>query len=170
MGKHVHHDCIIAWLAGALIEYKDNIGVWRLIKFPSWELNIEYRVTEDSKPQYADVISAWANGTAIEYFCTIRKAWFDVGDLPPYGTKLRIKRKPIELDWSAVDTAFKYAARDENGGVWLFSSEPVRMITEWQPSVPGRTVRADGLLSSLKVGDVPWADSLVQRPEEVSNE
>jgi len=61
---HKHHDLIVAWAAGAEIElmrkHSHPIGGWVLIEQPDWDIDSEYRIKPEPKPdvvKYCEVDS-----------------------------------------------------------------------------------------------------------------
>ena len=55
MSKHKHHDLIVAWAAGAEIEYYTTDGVWRSASSPTWSVDNQYRIAAPT------AIEAWIN-------------------------------------------------------------------------------------------------------------
>ena len=53
-GKHKHHDVIVAWANGAVVERKINLGEWHRVENPSFGIDYEYRIKpEKSKAAIA---------------------------------------------------------------------------------------------------------------------
>ncbi len=49
--KHKHADLIKAWADGAEIEYKSKVdGVWCAQSDPEWDVDYEYRIKPEPKP------------------------------------------------------------------------------------------------------------------------
>jgi hypothetical protein len=63
--KHIHHDAIVAWAAGAEIEYLGGDGNWYL-SYPTWHKDTKYRIKQQPKPKI--VIQAWLNTYGVLWY------------------------------------------------------------------------------------------------------
>lgn len=50
MKPHKHAEAIKAWADGATIQARDGIFEWTDIPNPTWQLNLEYRIKREPKP------------------------------------------------------------------------------------------------------------------------
>lgn len=53
--KRVHHDLIVAWAAGAKIQWL-NWGVWEDLETPGWDPDIEYRIKPVRKENSVKIV------------------------------------------------------------------------------------------------------------------
>lgn len=118
-----------------------------------------------------DVILAILAGYEIEVKDLIGGGWTTleckslwVNQLDSCTDKYRIKPTKPSIDWSQVHSRFKYLARDNSGGMYLFEEEPYREEYDWVNVGEGIYMSAFPF-ASLKKGTCDWAESLVQRPE-----
>lgn len=70
--------------------------------------------------------------------------------------------KPDWIDWSHVNSIYKYMARDRDGLVYLYMNRPEIGINRWGPT-SGEMINAS-LFTSLRIGEVGWIESLTERP------
>ena len=68
MHKHKHYDLIVAWAAGAEIEYMEDGGNWHECQKPCWHLNVEYRI-KPAAPKWPETTMTYED---------MRKAYIDV--------------------------------------------------------------------------------------------
>lgn len=72
-----------------------------------------------------------------------------------------------DVPWSVIKWFFKYAAKDENGCVWLFQEKPFHnapnaFVRGWSGGL--QVFCASGFLE-IDPGTCHWSDSLVERPK-----
>ena len=67
----------------------------------------------------------------------------------------------IELPWHVISQEYQWAARDDNGAVWVYEVEPFPKFDIWCGT--GKTCRH----IIHKPGNKPWNQSLIKRPEGV---
>ena len=79
----------------------------------------------------------------------------------------RIEPEPetdIELPWHVIQPEYQWAARDADGAVWVYTSEPsVDYSRQWWYGIASRNC---GFLIH-KPGSKLWDQSLIKRPEGV---
>jgi hypothetical protein len=51
---HKHAELIKAWADGATIQARDEIFEWADIPNPTWQLNLEYRIKREPKPDVVE--------------------------------------------------------------------------------------------------------------------
>jgi hypothetical protein len=71
----------------------------------------------------------------------------------------------LTIDWSKVSSGFKWAAMDEDGRVWLYTSKPVKE-TENYRFVPANNEFARMFAKAKSSKNNDWQDTLTERPEE----
>ncbi len=69
---------------------------------------------------------------------------------------------PDSIDWSHVNDKFNFMARDQNGLCYVYERKPTHGVNMW--NYGGHKGYAKHF-SSYKQGDVPWDESLVERPK-----
>lgn len=124
---------------------------------------------EDTK-EAIEIMQAFVDGKTIES----RYRGYKTAALRPFvlcpnptwdflNFEYRIKASvPDSIDWSHVNKKFNFMARDSKGKAFLYENMPTLGKTMWyelQRPVPAE------LFSSYKQGDVPWDESLVERPK-----
>jgi hypothetical protein len=115
--------------------------------------------------QIIDVVSAFMAGKAIEchrrgshvWVTTTRPLW----DFFIYEYRAA-SDTPDVYPWDAIHPDFKYAARDNNGDMFLYEQAPRMGGHFWVP-VSGMVWRVDNKLIVIR-GSADWKDSLVERP------
>ena len=86
--------------------------------------------------------------------------------LPRSIYRLRLEpMRDISLPWAELDARWKWAARDESGGVWIYDERPDTGIRVWITN--GLCLEITGLLANFDPGNKPWNESLIRRPEGV---
>ena len=70
--------------------------------------------------------------------------------------------RDISLPWAVLDARWKWAARDESGGVWVYDERPDTGTRVWITN--GLCLEITGLLTNFDPGNKPWNESLVRRP------
>jgi hypothetical protein len=74
--------------------------------------------------------------------------------------------RPLIVPWHVLDDWIQWVARNENGEVWGYKSEPcASYLVGWQRG--HRAIRLDDLIKGIDPGTVDWRDSLIRRPEGV---
>jgi len=109
-----------------------------------------------------DLVKAWRKGTLQQYHSYLGE-WVGMPthwSLIP-GHCYRIVKTPITLDWSHLDAAFIYVAKDEDGDVCAFKTEPEVYSDVWRTG--GLSILLSGRFSSVNPGTVPWDESLITR-------
>lgn len=126
---------------------------------PFGELSIEeklelHRAMYEGKP-----VQCWA-GDTVGWADKISKAFRD-------SFTYRIAPEPetdIELPWQVISPEYQWAARDADGNVWVYTSEPsVNYSRQWWDGIASRNCR----FLSHKPGNKLWDQSLIKRPEGV---
>lgn len=118
-----------------------------------------------------DLMKVLSEGHTVEYKYENGENWITVEAFTFYINALddallnvyRIKPTKPSIDWSHVHPRYKYLARDDYGGIYLYEEEPYKLSRQWE-SRRGDACRTDNL-SSVKAGDCDWQDSLVKRPD-----
>lgn len=67
------------------------------------------------------------------------------------------------FDFAGLNQKWKYAARDENGGLYLYDNHPNLSIASFHPN--GDTRAVTDMFESYKIGNCNWKDSLISRDE-----
>ena len=70
--------------------------------------------------------------------------------------------RDISLPWAALDDRWQWAARDEGGGVWVYSGRPELSRRVWSSDRPYKEIT--GLFANFDPGNKPWGQSLIKRP------
>ena len=68
-------------------------------------------------------------------------------------------------DVAALDARWKWAARDEDGSVWVYSKRPDLGIRVWDTFASFREITR--LFANFDPGNKPWNESLISRHEVV---
>lgn len=113
------------------------------------------------------IMQAYLDGEDIEYR-TSNKEWYSTSSpIWDWATKeYRVKPKvPDSIDWSQVDPAYKFMARDKNHGVYLYENRPIKRYEYWENDI-GECANAKAF-NSLKLGNTSWENSLVERPKPI---
>lgn len=81
---------------------------------------------------------------------------------------------PTELEEGvlrAIDSEFKYIARDEDGKLYIYSQKPKKIIGKWASNELYNSLRLTGLFDWIRFENAePWCiDDLVKRPALDSN-
>ena len=74
--------------------------------------------------------------------------------------------RPLTVRWEHMPTWAKWAARDEDGAIWVFEEFPKLWSDVWGRGDGDRN-RIDQFPGLSDPGTVDWRDSLIQRPEGV---
>jgi len=126
---------------------------------PFWALDIETKLALHRANYEGKVIEATCGGGGFEV-CSAPAFYHDV--------IYRLQPEPmrdISLPWAALDDRWKWAARDESGGVWVYDERPDTGTALWKS---GRLcLEVTGLFANFDPGNKPWEESLVSRPEGV---
>lgn len=71
------------------------------------------------------------------------------------------------IEWKRVeDRAWRWMARDKNGGVWLYKQKPSLGEESWKSHGTGFILPSDAG-AHVTVGTVDWENSLRERPNHV---
>lgn len=113
------------------------------------------------------VMQAYADGKKIEATAKSEAGWSISLD-PSWNWYLYDYRvapdEPMSIDWSALKPEWKYAARDANWRVHVFTCRPEKSRIEWYTD-EDEFSRIDDLLSIFNPGTVDWKDSLIARTD-----
>lgn len=120
--------------------------------------------SELSEEEKVALFVAWLRGEVIEYrhpeyggwSLAVQPAWLS-------DSSYRVKPTPIipdTINWDHVHPDYKWMARDDNGGVYLYKKPPQYSLVGWYGA---SFVRARGF-ASYQQGNVEAKDSLVERP------
>lgn len=111
---------------------------------------------------------AFYEGKSVQYFNDHFDLWMNKHD-SEFNDSLVYRIAPgpetdIELPWHVISPEYRWAARDKNGDIYVYTSMPstVRSKTWWVGEV---SQYCDHLIH--KPGNKPWDQSLVKRPEGV---
>ena len=116
--------------------------------------------------QKMEVMQAYLDGRPIEVNLGDGwELWLPLSEpIWTWGTnEYRIAKTPDSIDWNHVAERFKYMARDKDGRVYLYTHKPWAGNSGWASNMTYSGVIYADVYSSLKVGDVDWQDSLVER-------
>lgn len=75
----------------------------------------------------------------------------------------RVAVVPDKVPWEHIHDDFDWYARDEDGGIMFYVDEPVPYKRYWC-TMPDYGQASDGYLVKVKIGNVPWDQSLQKRP------
>lgn len=113
------------------------------------------------------LFAAWLDGKQIEIQATPNN-WYTGKPLWELNSLYRIALKPDVIPWPAIQRRFKFAARDQDGEVWVFTHKPELVTTKWSINglgyVGGANARVSDVLEDFVLGDTPWQESLQERP------
>ena len=71
MNKHKHHDVIVAWAAGAEIEYLTTGGFWSAATSPIWDESRQYRIKPEPPAKSYPVTGMTGQDYAAALCCSI---------------------------------------------------------------------------------------------------
>lgn len=115
-----------------------------------------------------EVMDAFERGEKIEWRSR-HYDWIPCASAPSWSwadTDYRIAPAiPDYIDWSHVSEEYRFLARDKDGRNWLYERRPGKLDEAWASS--GGNLASPAIFASLKIGNVPWDQSLVERPEGV---
>lgn len=118
--------------------------------------------------KHRELIEKWAEGAKIEY-SNNGYYWSD-NKTPSWSwhTDYRLAQKPDEINWDHVATKYKFMARDRNGKTFLHSQKPsITSLGYWlHHSSMIKDFESVSSHVSYARGDLPWDQSLVERPDE----
>lgn len=77
-----------------------------------------------------------------------------------------ISERDIQLPWAALHLKWRWAARDEDGSIFLFTDRPSADDGIWRSETAESFHVSDGTFANVNPGTKPWDQSLTQRPEE----
>ncbi len=113
------------------------------------------------------LVLAWLRGEPLEKFSTSRDAWVEKGGrLLRRGTAYRLApapRIPPSPPWDVLDDRIEWVAFDEDGTPWGFDAEPHESGRVFL-CTGGRAFDLTGV--KIPRGNLPWQETLVQRPKE----
>ena len=138
----------------ALVSLEENVLPWGMLSEDMRKAFMDTRSLE-----YYGLSGGWL-GFSEE---VIEKEWWNGF------TQNRIIRKrptPLtkpDIPWDVLRDEFKWAARDENGNVWVHSSLPESGHTCWVSD--SDYVACLDFLNAIDPGTCDWKDSLVERPK-----
>ena len=108
-----------------------------------------------------------AHGGPYEVFYAAGR-WLEMGVSRSWDRHITYRVKPqpatpMTIPWEAIKPEWKWAAKDEDRVVWVFTVKPVPATYRWLTSV-GNIMRICPLIK-MGLGTCDWRDSLQQRPE-----
>lgn len=119
------------------------------------------------------IMQAYLDGKTIETLAIGSDTWYgmtpiteDVGeplwDWKQFKYRIKPEPEPVAMDipWHMIKPAYKWAAMDSNGKVYVSIKEPTLTAHSWYSS-DYITINA----LNFDRGNKPWDQSLVQRPE-----
>jgi hypothetical protein len=123
--------------------------------------NHERKAFKDMTPEERSaIVEAWIDG-GID-FLTDDKQWVDkIGPLGAYSI-CRTRPRQLVIPWDVIKPEYKWAAMDEDGGVWFFGEKPD--IDGDDKYWGGGKGFCQSPLNINTTG-IDWRESLVQRPE-----
>lgn len=108
---------------------------------------------------------AFYEGKRIELYARAIKKWVQKDYIAFYPDMIyRIAPETetnIELPWHVISPEYQWAARDENGAVWVYEEMPYQRFDMWV----GYGLSCRHIIH--KPGNKPWDQSLIKRPEGV---
>ena len=127
---------------------------------PFGSLDIETKLSLHRAHYEGKVIEAKINNPD-KWFADRDPSW-----APTFFYRLRLEpMRDISLPWAELDARWKWAARDESGGVWIYDERPDTGTRVWITN--GLCLEITGLLANFDPGNKPWNESLISRPEGV---
>ena len=131
-----------------------GVGVMDLTKIdqPFGSLDIETKLALH-RAHYEGKVIECMHGSHGKWAVTMAPAWW-----PQFTYRLQPEPlRDISLPWAALDARWKWAARDEDGSVWVYDERPDI----------GICLEITGLFSDFDPGNKPWNESLIRRPDGV---
>ena len=123
---------------------------------------------ELSREEQLKLFSAWLDGKTIEVLDVSYDTgkWFDITN-PHWclNRAYRVKPEPKipdSINWDHVASEYCYMVRRPDGGVVLATEKPLK-YKELYWVIHGRAI-GGGVFKSLVIGNLPWDQSLVERP------
>lgn len=115
------------------------------------------------------VMLAYDQGTACEYKQNHESAWDELYGTPDWDWThfdYRIKQvSPLIIPWDAIKPEYKWAAKDADDRIHLFSVEPLKCAGAWGNGVDaGNYFPWPDWLNIQDPDNIDWKDSLVERP------
>lgn len=115
-----------------------------------------------SRKEKLNLFTAWLDGEIIEY----SKAYdWKAVNYPVWlpDCRYRIKPKADKIPWSQISDNFKWAARNSDGEVYVYSILPRAANRRWSCPVITKA-RIDEVFKDFEVGNIEWDKSLQERP------
>lgn len=109
------------------------------------------------------ICGAWLDGRLDELYGD-EKRYIDT-PLSKYGI-YRIPAREPEYPWEHLAKWVKFCARDESGQVWAYDKKPMIERDAWVADCI-MFAATEITVFNFERGDVPWQDSLRERPEGV---
>jgi len=76
----------------------------------------------------------------------------------------RTRQRKLEIPWGHIKPEFKWAAMDENGDVWAYSTEPFA-VGDRKGNWCGDDFHKISSILNIDTSGIDWRESLTQRPE-----
>lgn len=128
--------------------------------------NTEMKRFKDLTPeQRSEIVEAWLKGNT-EHYYKDEDIWrFNISLF--YSSVYRVKPlKPspkLDIPWHLFKHEWKWAAKDEDGEIYIFTSEPECDYSTWCSS--GNNSKINSINHNFEPdGEVDWKQSLIERP------
>lgn len=113
------------------------------------------------------ILLAIMQGVAVEYYDVIDRRWETVSHKTIYlefDYRIKSHELPITREmWAMIDKKWKWAAKDNDGGVWFYVDRPSKSDYCWSADSQGCALNA----LVLNTDGIDWRKSLTKRPEGV---
>ena len=117
------------------------------------------------------VMQAADRGEKIELCSRENNNWYISGnpiwDWSKFDYRIKVKAKIKDtFDFAGLNQKWKYAARDENGGLYIYNKKPELDSSVWSNvGFDSESMRITDVFETYKIGDVDWKESLISRDE-----
>lgn len=151
---------------GNSIRLEELFGEFSRSSADSFEIVENEISTQKTVDEKLAVMRAWLEGEEIEARSHFGDGeWYDATHPWWDWDKFDYRVKPSEpvddyINWDHVSDEFNFMARDENGEVFLYKDNPELLDSLWTTETEFTNAK---IFSSLKVGNKPWNESLVER-------
>lgn len=125
--------------------------------------NLEKKAFRDmAAEEQAEIIRAIVEGDS-EYFSN-EGVWEESRNaFISLNSAYRTRQHKLEIPWEHIKPEFKWAAMDEIGDVYVYSTKPRMRTVEWRQEM-GYSININELLN-IDTSGIDWRESLAQRPE-----